>query len=685
MKTNKIIYAIMLLAMMAPLSVAAQHDHDHDHGHVHDHNCTHDHNDSIKQNSELKAVKVKSHRRHGISRINGAENGMLYGQEVLSHAACCNLGESFVTNPSVDVNYNDAATGARQIKLLGLSGQYVQMLAEGLSMGSGAAMPYQLGYVPGSWMKSIAVSKGASSVKSGFQSITGQIDVTYLKPEEEEGLIVNFYGDQHMKAEGNVMGNIHLNKYLSTEVLAHYEHDLQHNADVNEDGWIDVPGVRQFNLQNRWNYVKGHYIFHGGIGLIDENRHGGTSPLATVQQPVDIATRRYEAYMKHAFILNHEHNTNVALLATAFRNELDGTFFHADYSNRHNSLDARLVLEHEFNHEHSLSAGISLLAERLTDSLTDDRLSPLAEQTILMTVPGAYAQYTFKPSHHLTLMAGMRADQVGGDYNRTIFTPRLHIKWMPTDYITLRASTGKGYRLPYALAENHYLLAAWRPMVINNNLPIEEAWNTGIVAAINIPTHCDKLIKINAEYYYTNFLAQTLIDFDSDPSKILITALDGESYSHTAQVDVNYAPVKELDFTAAFRLSDVRCTYNGVLKEKPLTSRYKALFTAAWKPDEERWQFDFTFCLNGPGRLPAQVGSGESEFAAYPSLNMQVMRRFRNWSVYLGGENLTNYQQAAPMLSGSTSANPIYDPSLVYGPIRGAMAYIGVRLNFWKE
>ena len=111
----------------------------------------------------LEEVSIQQRKVEGVSRMGGAQNGTEIGLGELFRAACCNLGESFVTNPSVDVNYNDAAVGARQIKLLGLSGQYVQMLLENQPVTLGAAMPYQLGYVPGAWMKSISVSKGASA------------------------------------------------------------------------------------------------------------------------------------------------------------------------------------------------------------------------------------------------------------------------------------------------------------------------------------------------------------------------------------------------------------------------------------------------------------------------------------------------------------------------------------------
>jgi len=69
-------------------------------------------------------------RRVGTRRMKGPDNAVLINREELFKAACCNLGESFTTNPSVDVNYSDAATGAKQIRLLGLSGTYEQVSAQ---------------------------------------------------------------------------------------------------------------------------------------------------------------------------------------------------------------------------------------------------------------------------------------------------------------------------------------------------------------------------------------------------------------------------------------------------------------------------------------------------------------------------------------------------------------------------
>lgn len=634
--------------------------------------------DTTTRSRTLEEVSIQQRKAEGVSRMGGAVNGTEMGQEELFRAACCNLGESFVTNPSVDVNYNDAAVGARQIKLLGLSGQYVQMLLENLPVTLGAAMPYQLGYVPGAWMKSISVSKGASSVKNGSQSITGQINVEYLKPEDDPGLQVNIYGDSRLKGEANVMGDVHLNRHLSTEVLAHYEKDFMH-MDEDKDGWQDAPAVEQLHLQNRWKYQKGRYIMHAGIGYLTEKREGGQmEDASTNPYPVLIKANRLDGYMKHAFLLNREHNTNLAFLANGSLYNLDGTFGLKEYGDRQSSLNSQLVLEHDFNDEHNLSTGFSFNADQLDETLTSVAPKLTTEYT-----PGVFAQYTYKPSYKFTAMAGLRADR-STLYNRTYLTPRLHVKWVAADWVTLRASTGKGYRTPHALAENHYLLTSGRTLAIAD-LKQEEAWNGGLSMVFYIPL-MERTLTVNAEYYYTDFINQAVIDYDSDPTKISIGNLNGSSYSHTVQVDANYDITEDLNLLAAFRYNQVMCTYGGKMMEKPLQSRYKGLLTLSWKPMLALWQVDLTLQINGGGRIPDYIDENNmlvsgKEFPAYPQLNLQVMREFRHFSLYIGSENLTNYRQENPVINAGNPWSPTFDPTLVWGPVHGIMAYAGIRMN----
>lgn len=628
----------------------------------------------------MEEVQIQARRAEGVSRMGGAVGGINIGQGELRRAACCNLGESFVTNPSVDVNYNDAAVGARQIKLLGLSGEYVQMLGEGLPSSTGAAMPYSLGYVPGVWMKSISVSKGAASVKNGPQSITGQINVEYLKPDDEPGVRVNLYGDSRLKAEGNVTANLHLNQYLSGELLAHYEHDFGHHDD-DGDLWHDSPSVRQLHLQTRWKYLKGDYIMHAGAGFLQEEREGGQ--MLSVANPfrVLVNARRAEAYMKHAYFLNRDHNTNIAFAANGYLYRLDGTFGPKMYNADQRNLSSRLMLEHDFTPDHSLSTGLSFNADHLDETFA----SVVSPMLTTEYTPGAYAEYTFTPSYHFTAMGGVRMDY-SSLYERAYVTPRVHLKWLPSDYVTLRAAVGKGFRTPHALAEHHYLLASGRTLVAGDVLPQEEAWNSGLSATFYIHLG-NKEVQLNTEYYYTDFLHQAVVDYDSDPTRITIADLDGSSFSHTMQVDASCDITEELNLLAAFRYNHVRCTYGGELLEKPLQSRFKGLFTASWKPMMGIWQVDLTLALNGGGRMPRPYiladgsASWDEEFPAYPQVNLQITREFRHFSLYAGGENLTNYRQPNPIVNASNPWAPDFEPTMIWGPVHGAMFYAGIRIN----
>lgn len=684
---NKIIY-LASLSLLTCISASAQ-------------QSTPDSTATLKDQT-LDNVTVTA-RAATVRTLAGAINGKDILRDELFKAACCNLGESFVNNPSVDVNYSDATTGARQVKLLGLSGTYVQMLTENLPNFRGAALPYGLGYVPGSWMKSLQVSKGNSSVKNGYEAMTGQINVEYVKPEDPTGVSVNLYGNTMGKFEANADGNIHINgnKNLSTELLAHFENNWSKH-DGNGDGFQDDPQVRQYNLQNRWYWKTGNYMLHAGLSLLKEDRmsgqvnhhHSMTAGLAPYR--INIGTDRYEAYMKHAVILNPEHGTNMALMGNVSMHKQNASYGIKQYDVNEKNAYASLIFETNFTPEHNLSAGLSLNYDYLHQNLllpvgaipsNYGNLYPLVGGIESETTPGAYVQYTYNVNGKFIAMAGLRVDH--SNVYGTFVTPRFHLKWVPASFLTIRLSAGKGYRSPHALAENNYLMASGRRLIVDK-LNQESAWNYGTSLSFLIPVG-QKTLKLNAEYYYTHFLSQTIVDYDTNPQELHITNLDGKSYSHTFQIDASYPLFKGLELTAAYRYNLVKATYNGQLMWKPLQSRYKGLLTASYKTPLGLWQFDATVALNGGGRMPEPytLASGnlswDRNYKAYGQLNAQITRNFRHFSVYIGGENLTNFKQKNPIVGYQNPWDNGFEPTMIYGPIQGAMGYVGIRFNLGKR
>ncbi|NDP22723.1 MAG: TonB-dependent receptor [Paludibacter sp.] len=599
--------------------------------------------------------------------------------EELCKAACCNLSESFETNPSVDVTYSDAATGAKQIKMLGLSGAYVQMLTENIPNLRGISAPYGLGFIPGPWMESIQVSKGTASVVNGYEAITGQINVEYKKPQTSEIVAANVFASDAGRVEANVNASAVLSPALSTGILLHASDEFT-SIDDNGDGFMDIPMVKQYNFINRWYYKKGDYISQAFFRALSESRMGGQ---VSGNYHIGIETERYEFFLKNGYIFNHENDASIGFIVSGSLHTQNALYGLKKYDGEQGNLYANFIYQRNFGHAHKLSTGASFNFDDYNETLflTQSSVFPRREY-----VPGIFAEYTLDLHDKLIVLAGIR-----GDYNSrygSFVTPRLHLKYNLNEHLHFRGSAGKGFRSPNVLAENNYLLASNRALNIEPNLKMEQAWNYGLSAQSYIHLF-GKELSLTGEWYYTNFREQVVVDMDSDPHAVSFSNLNGKSFASSGQVEANMEVAKGLTMTLAHRINDVKTTIGGVLREKPLTNRSKSLITASYQTPLKQWQLDATVQFNGGGRLPdpdpANSFAWEKEFQPYTIANAQVTKYFKTWSVYLGSENITSFVQKNPIVDVGNPFSNNFDASMVWGPMHGRKLYVGFRWALARE
>ena len=638
----------------------------------------------LKEDLELQEVVVSSRNVGTVSNRRSVlqEQKITYAE--ICRAACCNLGESFETNPSVDVAYSDATTGAKQIKLLGLAGTYVQMLTENYPNFRGVSSPFGLDYVPGAWMDGIYISKGTSSVKNGYEALAGQINVEYKKPTTADILSVNLFANDAQRMEVNTDGSWHINEKLSTGLFAHYSNDMKGHDD-NDDGFLDYPKTNQLNLMNRWNYESGKYMSQYGGRFIHEERTGGQDPkqIATNPYQISLKTNRGEMYTKQAYVIDAgELAESVALIASGSIHDQESMFDDKKYDVTQKNLYASLLYEKDFSHKHNLSTGLSLNYDEFKEVLQTDNYNRRE------AVPGMYAQYTYNLNDKLILLGGLRADY--SSMYGAFITPRLHMKYNPYEWVHLRGSVGKGYRTANILAENNYLLASSRKVNIADNLDQEEAWNAGLNVTFYIPIG-DKQLTLIGEYYHTNFLNQVVVDMDSDPHAISFYNLgDGKSYTSSSQIEMSYPFFKGFTFTAAYRwnksISDYTNSETGTTTrlDKPLLNDYKGLATTSYQTPLGKWQFDLTAQFNGGGRMPtpdAVTPLWDNTFSSHTVVNVQITKYFRNWNVYLGVENLFDYRQDNPIIDATNPRSDNFDATMIWGPVHGRKVYAGLRFT----
>lgn len=614
--------------------------------------------------------------------------------EALRRCACCSLAESFETNASVDVAYADAVTGAKQIELLGLSGLYTQMMTENMPNFRGLASAFGLSYVPGTWMHGISVSKGASSVRNGYESISGQINVDFKEPEEDhaEKVFVNGFVNTMAMTELNFNTRINVGERDGLLLLGHVGHNFM-KMDGNGDGFLDDPMTTQYSAFLRYNHPNtGHFGCKLGVKALKETRNSGQMDFDPTHPQdgfygIGINTERYEAFAKTGFIFDRP-ETSLGIQQQLTYHKLDSYFGLKDYNATQLSYYVNVLFDsYIVNDHHKYSVGASYSYDRYDEDqnflLTTQEAGPKRR---VEQVPGAFAEYVFSDDHHWTVIGGFRADY-NTYYDKLFYTPRLHLRFRTDHELALRLSAGKGYRSPNVLAENSTMLASSRAIVFMEQPRMEEAWNYGV----NLSKHFDvgeKELQLLFDAYRTDFVNQIVLDRDADAHEIRIYNLNGKSYSNCAQIQLDYELFRNFDVSAAFRYTDVKMTIADSLREKPFVNRYKGLLTLSYAPGT--WQFDVVTQFNGDSRIPdlsgnaSAVADGQNleRSPFYVIMNAQVTKKLgEHWEIYAGGENLTNYKQHHPLVAPSEPFGNDFDASMVWGPLSGIRGYVGFRFQ----
>jgi len=610
--------------------------------------------------------------------------------ESLKRAACCTLAGSFENNASVDVAYSDAVTGAKQIQLLGLSGIYTQMMTEIIPNFRGLASTFGLSYVPGTWMNGIQVSKGTSSVRNGFESITGQINVDYKEPlkDKSEQVFVNLYANSMAMTDFNFNGRLSVGKNDGIMLFGHVSHNFL-KMDGNGDSFMDDPVTTQYNVFLRYTHPhKGRFGCKLGIKALKENRLGGQMDFDPEHRldpnynlyGININTERYEAFAKGGYHFDRK-DTSLGIQQQVTYHKTNSYYGLTDYDATQLSYYINALFDsYIVNDHHSYSIGASYSFDKYDESLNDSTFQRIEH------VPGAFAEYVFNDEHHWSIITGFRADY-NSYYQRMLYTPRLHVRFRTENELVLRLSAGKGYRSPNVLAENSTMLASARQIRFLDTPKMEEAWNFGLNLTKGIDIDWREL-TIQADVYRTEFVNQIVLDRDADAHEIRIYNLDGKSYSNCAQIEASCEIIKDFDLTLAFRYNDVKMTINDTLREKPFVNRYKGLVTASYAPGT--WQFDFTTQFNGDSRIPDMSGNATAvadgqvmeRSPFYVIMNAQITKKLgKYWELYMGGENLTNYKQSHPIVSANNPFSDDFDASMVWGPLSGIRGYVGVRFQ----
>ncbi|MFD2725321.1 TonB-dependent receptor [Hyunsoonleella rubra] len=656
----------------------------------------------LQPTDDLDEVTVTGRKQATAKSFLKAENVSIVSSDELLKAACCNLSESFETNPSIDVNFADAISGTRQIKMLGLTSPYILIATENIPSVRGASQAYGLSFIPGTWVESIQITKGAGSVVNGFESIAGQINTELVKPSIDDKVFVNLYGATSERLELNTHLNTQVGNRWHTGLYLHGNtHQKKH--DVNNDGFLDMPLFNQINVMNRWQYTdtqNGFVSFINVKFLNDEKQTGqldfdpDMDKFTTNSWGSEIDTRRFETSAKLGYV-NPDVPWQSLGVQTAFSHHKQDSYFGLNsYDIRHNSLYANAIYNSIISDSrHKIKTGLSYTYDHY-DELVNATDYERTENSV-----GAFFEYSYDNLELFNLTAGIRIDR--HNLLGTFITPRVHLRYSPWSKSAFRASFGRGKRSANIFTENQQMFATSRSINIVSSSPSgrlggaiygldpEIAWNYGVSYLQGFKLF-GRAGDITFDFYKTDFTNQIVVDWEN-PQEINFYNLDGKSFANSFQVELNYSPFEGADIRTAYKFYDVKTDYNSGRLERPLTPRHRFFANAGYKTEAKenggRWKFDATFNWLGDQRFASTIGNPlqyqlSERTPTVATLNAQITKVFSpKFEVYLGGENVTNVRQPNPILGADDPFGANFDSTFVYGPIFGSMYYAGLRFR----
>ncbi|WP_136481712.1 TonB-dependent receptor [Cognatitamlana onchidii] len=653
----------------------------------------------LSPTSSLEAVTVKSRKQATAKSYLKATNTFTVSSDELLKAACCNLAESFETNPSIDVNFADALTGTRQIKMLGLTSPYILIATENIPSIRGASQAFGLSFIPGTRVESIQITKGAGSVVNGYESIAGQINAELVKPTTDDKLFINLYGASSERVELNTHFNTMVDDKWSTGLYLHgNSHNKKH--DLNNDGFLDMPLYNQINILNRWQYTnpeKGLVSFINLKFLNDEKQTGElhfnptTDKLTTNAWGSEIDTRRYEISSKLGYVNPNIPYQSLGVQAAFSSHEQASYFGLNSYNIKHNSVYSNAIYNSIISDSrHKIKTGLSYTYDHYDELLTASDLEPKYERTARSL--GAFFEYNFDNLDKLNLTAGLRIDT--HNLLGTFITPRFHMRYTPWEKSAFRASFGRGKRSANIFAENQNMFSTSRRLNILNpdgniyGLNPEIAWNYGLsfLQGFNL---FGRKADVTLDFYRTDFQNQVVVDYEN-PQEVSFYNLNGDSFANSFQFEFNYNAFERFDLRMAYKYYEVKTQYVSGTLDKPLVPKHRVFANASYETqikETGQWKFDATFNWLGKQRFSSTVTNPpEYRLPNYTptvaTLNAQLTKVFSSkFEMYLGGENITNLRQPNPILAANDPFGPNFDTTFVYGPVFGSLYYLGLRFR----
>ena len=657
---------------------------------------------TIASGVELEAFDVVD--KSGGTRINKLDpkNIEVLGEAELTKAACCNLSEAFETNASVDVSSSDAATGLKEIYLLGLSGNNILFTQENMPDMQGIDRPFGLMSIPGPWLSEIAIAKGVSSVSNASEGLAGQINYCESKFDENWGML-NVYTNAFGRKEGNLGFGVNTEGGVSHRLQLHGS-ERKGLRDNNDDNFYDVPEMESLALS--YTVEKETEKWHRNF-FVRTSKHTIKSGLSDDFSGTDFKSRFSHQRTKfggkwgfksttpgvstgiQAFFKNsHSHGYNYGKTYSFFENRLFVNAIHQRYLG---------------NSDYTLKSGLNYVYLEQHGSFNPVRIKnypsefdfPISTNEGTLHLPALFSELDATMSDKWSGTFGLRY-LVFPDAAETGFTPRFNLRYKINDDFVVKGVIGKTARIFNPLTENLKYFSSSQEIEMGvMNLwenRLETGLNMGVNTVRTFVAESGMETEVSAEFYFSTFENYNVAYVD-DVNRIRFTQKSTGNYfgfgseKHTTNflTQVKQNITENFDARLGYRyVNAIRPDFSGSTSEW-FVPKHRGFLNLAYhfSPAEEReWKFDLTLHALDEQPLPS-AWYDTANSPAYVLANAQINYVVGEVEFYIGSENIGNYRIPNPIITTTNSSGEIQDAMAygAWGPVAGRNVYIGLT---WK-
>lgn len=536
------------------------------------------HGDTIR----LRQVVITT-TQHSTTRAEAPTTVGIVDGSQMEAASAVNLGQALNFSTGLRVENTCQNCGANEVRINGLGQAYSQILIDSRPVNSALAGVYLLDQLPTALIDRIEVLRGGGSALYGSNAIAGVVNVITREPRSNGASVGNTTSLIGRKAwDFSNSFNASLVSDDNRAGLAVFGHNRSRQPyDHNGDGYSEV-GLLKARMVGFRGYLRtGDY---GKLNVeyhnIHDFRRGGDrfdlpSPLAHISEggehDIHSANLKWDwlpaSGMRHASLfasLQHVDRQSYygerdddEPIGTAYGYTQDLTLNYGVLYSRH--FDMLLFLPAE------LTAGI----EHTLDHLLDHTLDSPDTLRQHIGILSAYLQNEWKNSQW-SLLAGARLDK-HTMLSTPVVSPRLNLRYAPTDHLTFRTGYASGFRAPQVYDEDLHVGAVNGELYRITNAPdLRMERSHSVNASFNLCFHLGSLeADLLVEGFYTRIndaFVNELVFEDTNSGYLHYERRNAEgAVVMGTNVELTLSPVETMRLQLGATLQSSR--YSGLGKE----------------------------------------------------------------------------------------------------------------------